>query len=79
MLKRPCGLRPGKTEGLSFRRSSVSRFRSRRQLDRAGVGLGIGEVEFAGFKIDIRPAQGEYLALEAAGQHQQADRSHGDG
>ena len=53
--------------------------RRRRQLDRAGSGLGIGEVEFAGFKIDIRPAQGEYLALAAAGQHQQADRGHGDG
>ena len=62
-LKRPSRSSPGNTHRQPSRRGSASRqaHRRRRQLDRARSGLGIGEVEFAGFKIDIRPAQSEYL------------------
>ena len=43
------------------------------------AGLGIGETELTGIEIHIRPAQGQDLALTAAGQHQQADRRRGHG
>ena len=50
----------------------------RRELHRAGSGLGIGEMELAGGEIDVRPVEGEGLALAAAVQHQQADRGDDD-
>ena len=50
--------------------------RRRRELDRAGSSLGVGEAELAGLEVDVRPAQGEDLALAATRQHQKAYRCH---
>ena len=58
---------------LSTRQRFQKPCRRRRQLDRAGIGLGIGEMKLAGGEIDVRPARGQNLALVATGQHQEAD------
>ena len=48
--------------------------RRRRQVDRAGASLPVGEVNLGRIEIDMLPAQGQDFVSAAARQHQQADR-----
>ena len=48
--------------------------RRRRQVDRAGASLPVGEVNLGRVEIDMLPSQGEDFVSAAAGEHQQADR-----
>ena len=53
--------------------------RRRRQVNRAGASLAVGEMNLGRVEIDMLPAQGQDFVSAAAGQHEQTDRRHGAG
>ena len=50
--------------------------RRRRQVNRAGASLPVGEMNLGRVEIDMLPAQGQDFVSAAARQHQQTDRRH---
>ena len=50
--------------------------RRRRQVDRAGARIPVGEADLARVEVDVFPTQREDFISATARQHQQADRRH---